>query len=277
MTVQPRVLAVSVPTVRRASSPTANANVPLCQPAGLHTFPSRMNLKRRVTHLPRVPRLLMDSKILKSVVFLTSPAQSTALGLSIKTVNASAFLRALTGSVTPRRAQSLMNNLIGPQPRALSRSNAATCNMLFDRTEYAHVRPYATRRSVTLRRAHCLTSNLIGPQPRAPSRSNAATCNMLFARMEYAHVLPYATRRSVTLRRAQSLTNNLIGPRPRKSIAPSRSIAATCNMRFGSTVCVHACRRLPRRSVTSLHWMTSTMTMRMEGKSSSHTLLEREC
>ncbi len=216
MTVQLRALAVSVPTVRRASSPTANANVPLCQPAGLHTFPFRMNLKRRVTHLPRVPRLLMDSKILKSVVFLTSSAQSTALGLSIKTVNASAFLRALMGSVTLRRAQSLMNNLIGPRPRksiAPSRSNAATCNMLFDRTEYAPVYPYPTRKSVTLRRVQSLTNNLIGPKSIAPSRSTAPTRNTLFAKTEYAPAFLWAPRRSVALRRAHSM-NNVIGTQP---------------------------------------------------------------
>jgi len=202
MTVQLRALAVSVQTVKRASSPTANANVPLCQPAGLHTFPSRMNLKRRETHLPRVPRLLMDSKILKSEVLPTSSAQSTALGLSIKTVNASAFLRALTGSVKLPRVQSLMNNLIGPQPIAPSRSNAATCNMLFDRMEYAHVYPYPTRRSVTLQRVQSLMNNLIDPQLRkstAPSRSTAPTRNTQSAKTEYAPAFLWAPRRSVAL------------------------------------------------------------------------------
>jgi len=178
-----------------------------------------MNLKRSLMHLPRIPRLLMDSKILKSVVFLTSSAQSTALGLSIKTGNASAFLRALTGSVTLRRAQSLMNNLIGPQLRkltALSRSNAATCNMLFDRMEYAHVYPYTTRRSVTLQRVQSLMNNLIDPQLRkstALSRSTAPTRNTLFAKTEYAPAFLWAPRRSVVLRRAHSM-NNVIGTQP---------------------------------------------------------------
>jgi len=219
MTVQLRALAVSVPTAKWASSPTANANAHLYRWGGLRTFPSRMNLKRSLTHLPRVPRLLMDSKILKSEVLLTSSAQSSALGLSIKTVNASAFLRALTGSVTLRRAHCLMNNLIGPQPRkstALSRSTAPTRNTLFAKTEYAPAFLWALRRSVTLRRVHYLMNNLIGPQPRkstALSRSTAPTRNTQFAKTEYAPAFLWALRRSVALRRAHSM-KNVIGTQP---------------------------------------------------------------
>jgi hypothetical protein len=240
MTVQPRALAVSVPTVKWASSPTANANVPLYRPGGLHTFPSRMNLKRRVTHLPRVARLLMDSKILKSVVFLTSSAQSTALGLSIKMVNASAFLRALTGSVTLRRARCLMNNLIGPQPRksiALSRSIVLTIPTLFGRTACVHASRRLPRTSVTLRRAHCLTNNLIGPKSTALSKSTAPTRNTLSAKTEYAPAFLWAPRRSVALRRAHSM-NNVIGTQP-QTIAIGWNVPKGKNL-FNGRASVHA-------------------------------------